>query len=168
VSAPAAGDAVRTQTPVTRPAWRRRAAAVVLVGALVLHGGLIVRGGSDPHKLFGFRPFNESDTWQAEIVRVDGDGVRRPVQDGTWAYDWDELVGARKLRSPWRHSHAPAGADAVVDLLDRALEWAIVRIPDDPETVALEATVSVVRNTRGPEVIVLRSPDRSLPGRTDP
>lgn len=164
MSAPTAGHAVRPQAPATRPAWRRRVAAVVLVGALVLHGGLLVRGGSDPHKLFGFRPFNESDTWQADIVRVDADGVRRPVQDGTWAYDWDELVGARKLRSPWRHGHAPAGADAVVDLLDRALAWAIVRIPDDTDTVVLEARVSVVRNTRGPEVVVLRSPERPLPG----
>jgi hypothetical protein len=143
--------------------WRRAGAIAVLVGALALHGTLLVRGGSDPHKLFGFRPFNESDTWQAEIVRVGADGSRRAVHDGTWAYDWDDLVAARKLRSPWRGQHAPAGADAVVDFLDRALEWVIDRIPDDPDTVALEATVVLTRNGRGPEIVSLRSPERPLP-----
>lgn len=114
-----------------------------------------MRGGSDPHKLFGFRPFNESDTWQADIVRILGDGTRLPVDDGTWVYDWDELVGTSKLQRPSRTRHAAAGADATVDFLDKALAWAVGHVPDDPDTVALEAVVSITRNTRGPEIIVL-------------
>jgi hypothetical protein len=142
---------------------RRRAAKIVFVGALVVHGALLVRGGSDPHKLFGFRPFNESDVWRAHIVRVQADGARLPVDDGTWAYDWDDLVGAPKVQGLERTRHASAGAPAGVDFLDRALDWAIGQIPGDPDTVALEATVTVSRNTGQPEVIVLRS-DREAMG----
>jgi hypothetical protein len=136
---------------------RRGAAKIVVVGALLVHGVLLVRAEADPHKLFGFRPFNESDAWRAEIVRVHADGSRIPVDDGSWVYDWDELVGTPKLKNLARLRHASAGARASVDFLDRALDWAVDSIPDDPETVALEATVTVFHNTRGPETIVLRS-----------
>jgi hypothetical protein len=134
-------------------------AKVALVAALVLHGGLLVRGGSDPHKLFGFRPFNESDAWRADIVRVTAAGERRPIDDGTWDHDWDELVATNKLLSPGRARHASAGADATIDFLERALDWVVVTV-DDADTVALEATVIVHRNTRGPEVVELRSRSR--------
>jgi hypothetical protein len=150
----------RTHTAGSRhpsPA-RRRAAKLVFVGALLVHGVLLVRAEADPHKLFGFRPFNESDSWRAEIVRVHADGSRIPVDDGTWAYDWDELASTPKLRNLGRLRHASAGAPASVDFLDRALDWAVDNIPDDPDTVALEARVTVFHNTRGPETIVLRSP----------
>jgi hypothetical protein len=141
-----------------RPARRRRAAAkAVLVGAASVQIALIVRGGGDPHKLFAFRPFNESDTWQVDIVRVLADGSRHSVDDGTWVYDWDELVGTSKLRRVDRLRHASAGARASVDFLERALDWALDHIPDDVDTVALEATVVVFHNTRGPEVVLLRS-----------
>lgn len=136
---------------------RGRMAKLVLVGALAVHGTLLVRGELDSHKLFGFRPFNESDTWQAEVVRIHADGSRHPVSDGTWAYDWDELVGTRKLQGLHRLRHASAGAPASVDFLDRALDWVVDNIPDDPDTVALEARVTVYHNTRGPDVTVLRS-----------
>jgi hypothetical protein len=145
---------------MTLPLGARKA---VLVGALVLHGVLLVRGGSDPHKLFGFRPFNESDTWHAEIVRVAADGTRAAVDDGTWAYDWDELVGTPKLQGLGRTRHAAAGADATLDFLQRALDWSLDHIPDDPETVAFEATVTVSRTTRPPEVVVLRSERETAP-----
>lgn len=149
-TAPFAG-ASRRRSPA-----RRRIAKIVFVGALLVHGVLLVRGETDPHKLFGFRPFNESDAWQAEIVRVHADGSRVSVDDGSWAYDWDELVGTPKLKNLDRPRHASAGARASVDFLDRALDWAVDNIPDDPHTVALEATVTVFHNTRGPDTIVLR------------
>jgi hypothetical protein len=139
------------------PRWRRTAAKTVLVGALCLQAFLLVRGGTDPHKLFGFRPFNESDVWQAEIVRIHEDGTRHPVTDGTWVYDWDELVDVAKLRGIERPRHASAGAAANLDFLDRALDWAVDHIPDDPDTVALEARVTLVRNARAPETVVLRA-----------
>jgi hypothetical protein len=125
------------------------------VGALVVHATLVVRGGSDPHKLFGFRPFNESDTWSAEIVSVSRDGTRSPVDPQTW----DALVGSRKLRSIDHSRHAAAGADASVDFLDRALDWAVSQLPESSEVESFEATVTVNRNTRGPEIITLTSTD---------
>jgi hypothetical protein len=137
----------------------------VLVVALLLHGVLLVRGGADPHKLFGFRPFNESDSWQADIVRVTADGERRPIDDGTWIHDWDDLVATNKLLRPNRLRHASAGADATIDFLARALDW-VIDTAVDPDTVALEATVVVYRNTRGPEVVELRSRIRPAPADT--
>lgn len=133
----------------------RRVAKAVFVGALLVHAALLVRGGSDPHKLFGFRPFNESDAWSAEIVRVHADGSRHPVDDGTWAYDWDTLVDVPKLQGVGTLRHAAAGAPATLDFLERALHWSLEHIPDDPDTVAFEATVTVVRSGRAPEVHLL-------------
>ncbi|RMH78791.1 MAG: hypothetical protein D6683_07150 [Actinomyces sp.] len=143
-----------------RPPWRRRLAAVTLVGAVAVHLALIVNGGADPHKRFGFRPFEDSDVWQAEIVRVTADGRRLPVDDGTWVYDWNELVGVGSLASPWRPGHARGGARAIVDLLDRALDWVVRHIPDDPDTVRLEARVTVIHNRHDPRVIILTGDER--------
>ena len=151
-------------TPSTRdrsPA-RRLLAALVLVAAIVLHAALILSGGSDPHKRFGFRPFFESDTWRAEIVRVTADGDRLAIDDGTWPYEWNELVDAVKLTSPWRTRHAGGGARATVDLLDRALDWLAENTPDDRATVRYEATVVVVHNAGVPFVIELVGVERVL------
>jgi hypothetical protein len=136
-----------------RSSSRRLGAAAILVGAVLLHALLIVNGGSDPHKRFGFRPFNESDTWSAEIVRVTADGDRIAVDDGTWAYDWNEIVAVAKLSSPGRTRHANGGARATVDLLGRALDWLADNTPDDPDTRRYEATVTVVHNA-GPSLRV--------------
>lgn len=130
---------------------------IVLVGSLTVHGILLVAAGNDVHKRFGFRPFNESDTWSADIVRVLADGSRRPIDDGTWVYDWDDLVHNRKLRAPAQVTHANAGADAILDLLQRALDWVLDNTPDDPDTVGFEAHVTVYRNGRGPEVVDISS-----------
>lgn len=142
---------------VRRGGGRRFVAAGVFVGALLLHALLLVRGGSDPHKLFGFRPFNESDVWQAEIVRIHADGSRHAVDDGTWQYDWDQLVGVPKLQGLGGFRHAAAGAPASIDFLDRAMDWVLENIPDDPDTVALEATVTVIHNAGSAEELVLRT-----------
>lgn len=135
----------------------RAFAAVVLVGQAVL----LVRGYSDPHKLFAFQPFDESSTWRAEIVRVSADGDRVPV-GAPWpgGYDWDELVGWRVLQRPDATKHAYSGLDATVDFLDEALDWVADHTPDDHVTLYLEARVEGWRNTRGPELLVLRSHER--------
>ena len=66
------------------------------------------------HKRFGFRPFNESDVWTVEIVRLHADGTQWSVNDGTWEYNWDEVVGATKMQrltslrdAPHPPVHAP-------------------------------------------------------------
>ena len=125
-----------------------------------MHACLIINGGYDPHKRFGFRPFFESDTWQADIVRVTADGDRLAIDDGTWPYEWNELVDAVELISPWRTRHASGGARATVDLLDRALDWLAENTPDDRATVRYEATVVVVHNAGEPFVIELVGVER--------
>lgn len=128
----------------------------MLVGALALHVGLIVRAEWDSHKLFGFRPFNESDTWQVTLVRLLDDGRQVPIHDESWRYDWDELVGPGALRSPGRTRHASGGAAENVDFLQRAMVWVLDHIPEDHETVALVATVTSFHNAEGPTVRMIR------------
>lgn len=141
-----------------RPRWRARLvrgfAALVLLG----HGALLARGYADPHKLFAFQPFNESSTWRAEVVRVTADGRRVPIEE-PWpgGYDWDELVDWGVLERPTVLRHAYTGLDASLDFLDEALDWVADHTPDDVETLYLEAITEGYRNTRGPEVRVLRS-----------
>ncbi len=130
---------------------------VVLVG----HAALLVRGYSDPPKYFAFQPFNESSTWRADVVRVTSDGRRIPVEQ-PWpgGYDWDELVRWRVLERPGVVRHAYMGVGASLDFLDQALAWVAENTPDDTETLFLEARTEAYRNTRGPEIRVLRSPER--------
>lgn len=150
-------DQGATET-ITRP--RRRAVAVRAFVVIVLVGQavLLVRSYTDPHNFFGFQPFNESSTWQAEIVRVTHDGERIPV-DEHWpgGYDWDELVGWGVLQRPDRLKHAYSGLDASLDFLDESLDWVADHTPEDDETLYLEASVTGHRNTRGPEHRMLRS-----------
>jgi hypothetical protein len=133
---------------------------VVLFGAIALQLFLSVGRPDDPYHRFGFRPFPAADTWSAEIVRVDRAGERRPVDDGSWEYDWDTLVGAPPVVRPFRERFASRGAAATVDLLQRALDWAAANTPADTDTAYLEATVDVFHNQRRRETIVLRSAER--------
>ncbi len=143
--------------------WRRRAIGGFIITVLAVQVGFAVNGYRDPHKFFAFQPFNESSTWQADIVRVTWAGERLPV-DGPWAgYEWNELVDMAALRSPSRLRHAYRGVGATDDFLDQALDWVARHTPRDTETRYLEATVTTYENTRGPTVTVLRSVERSRP-----
>jgi len=127
---------------------------------VLLHAALIVHSGSDPHKRFGFRPFSESDTWSAEIVRVTTDGDRLAIDDGTWPYDWNEIVDVVELSNPGRTRHASGGASTTLDLLGRALDWLADNTPDDPDTRRYEATVTVVHNAGPPYLVELVGKDK--------
>jgi hypothetical protein len=59
-----------------------------------------------------------------------------------------------------RH-HADAGLDNQVAFLAAALDYVAAHTPRDHETRYLEATVTTWHNTDGPEVMVLRSRERS-------
>jgi hypothetical protein len=133
-----------------------------VVTALSVQIGFAINGYRDPHKFFAFQPFNESSTWQAEIVRVTWRGERVPIRGGWAGYDWDDLVGMAALRGPSRLRHAYMGVGATVDFLDDALDWVATHTPDDRETRYLEATVTSFENTRGPTVTVLRSIERPV------
>lgn len=135
----------------------------MLVGSVALHGALILTGLADPHKRFGFRPFNESDTWQAEIVRVTADGQRLAIEDGSWVYEWNDLVGAGKLQSPGQARHAAGGARSAVDLMQRALDWLVENTPADLEAIRYEATVTFVHNRGVPTTVELVGAERMSP-----
>ena len=64
------------------------------------------------------------------------------------------------LQRPERLRHAYSGLDASLDFLDEALDWVADNTPADTETLYLEAEVTGLRNTRGPEHRTLRSDDR--------
>ena len=134
-----------------------------IVAVLGVQIGFAINGYRDPHKFFAFQPFNESSTWQADIVRVTWTGERVPISGGWAGYDWDELVGMAALQGPGRLRHAYMGVGATVDFLDDALDWVATHTPDDHETRYLEATVTTFENTRGPTVTVLRSVERTVP-----
>jgi hypothetical protein len=146
-----------------RPRWRRRLVKGFVVGVLAVQVGFAINGYRDPHKFFAFQPFNESSTWRADIVRVTWDGERLPI-DGGWAgYRWSSLVDMPALNGYSRTRHASYGVDATLAYLDDALDWVATHTPADHDTRYLEATVTYSRNTRGPEVTVLRSVERSEP-----
>ena len=131
-----------------------------VVGVLTLQAALAVNGYRDPHKFFAFQPFNESSTWSADIVRVTWDGERKPVADEWAGYRWSSLVGMPALTGYSRTRHASYGVDATIAFLDDALDWVATNTPADHETRYLEAIVTYHRNTRGPQVTVLRSVER--------
>lgn len=157
----APGDGAVGSDRIVRPRWRARLVRAFVVVVLVGHAALLVRGYSDPHKFFAYQPFNESSTWRADIVRVTADGRRIPIE-APWpgGYDWDDLVRWGVLERPAERRHAYSGLGASLDFLDEALDWAADHTPEDTETLYLEATTEAYRNTRGPEVRVLRSDDR--------
>jgi len=142
---------------------RRRLVTGFIIAVLGVQIGFAVNGYRDPHKFFAFQPFNESSTWQADIVRVTRTGDRVPISGGWAGYDWNELVGMAALQGPSRLRHAYMGVGATVDFLDEALDWVATHTPDDHETRYLEATVTTFENTRGPTVTVLRSVERPVP-----
>lgn len=150
-------------TSAKPPRWRRRLIKGFVAGVLAVQVGLALNGYRDPHKFFAFQPFNESSTWSAEIVRVTWDGERQPVVDGWAGYRWNTLVDMPALTGFTRTRHASYGIGATIGFLDDALDWVATHTPDDHETRYLEATVTYHRNTRGPEITVLRSVERDPP-----
>jgi hypothetical protein len=142
---------------------RRRAVTLFVVAVLAVQVGFALNGYRDPHKFFAFQPFNESSTWSADIVRVTWDGERKPVADGWSGYGWSSLVDMPALTGYTRTRHASYGIGATIAFLDDALDWVATHTPADHETRYLEATVTYHRNTRGPQVTVLRSVERARP-----
>jgi hypothetical protein len=134
-----------------------------VVGVLAVQVGFAINGYREPQKFFAFQPFNESSTWSADIVRVTWDGERVPIDDGWAGYRWGSLVDMPALSGYSRTRHASYGVDATVAFLDDALDWVATHTPADRDTRYLEATVTYHRNTRGPQVTVLRSVERARP-----
>ena len=120
----------------------------------------VVTAYGSPHKFFGYQPFNESSTWEADVYRVLRDGRRVPFE-GVWAgYDWNQLVQGRGLYWPFHRRHASYGVDSTLDFFQKALDWVAANTPRDRETLRFEAEVRYWRNTRGPSEVTLRSAAR--------
>lgn len=141
------------------PRGRIRRIGARLVFATVALGQLyfIHRADADPHKHFAFRPFQESDTFRADIVRVTVDGRRVSVREPWAGYRWHDLVRERGLAHPERLSHASSGARSVIAFLDEALDWVAEHTPRDQETLHYAAEVTYFHNRRGPFHVSLRS-----------
>ncbi len=133
--------------------------AAVLLGVVAL----LVRGYHDPHKLFGFQPFDESDVWRVDLYReIDGDRVL--VEGGGWeGYRWNVLVPPQ-LRGLGHLRHASGGAANTIDFLDDALDWVADNTPADTTTDRLVAEVTWYHNTRGPNTTRLTSDEREEAG----
>src|SRR6476660_6158727 len=103
------------------PLMRRAARWIVVVAVVVAQAVFVARAYWAPHKEFGFQMFPESSTWQADIVRVTGDGRRVPIADPWDGYQWAQLVPGRGLAYPGIRRHADAGLDNQLAFLDAAL-----------------------------------------------
>ena len=108
--------------------------------------------------------FPEASTWSADVVRVTDDGRRVPIAEPWSGYRWNDLVEGRGLSVLSVRHHADAGLDNQLAFLDAALDWVADNTPRDTETRYLEAVVTTWHNTDEPEVVVLRSDDRSGAG----
>jgi hypothetical protein len=133
----------------------------VVVAVVLAQVAFVVRGHFAAHKEFAYQMFPESSTWQADIVRVTIDGRRVPISDPWNGYQWSQLVTSRGLSRPGLRHHADAGLDNQLAFLDEALDYVAGNTPRDTETRYLEAVVTTWHNTDAPEVVVLRSGDRS-------
>jgi hypothetical protein len=136
----------------------RRAVVAAVVLAQVF---LVTRGYWSDHKEFAFQMFPEASTWQADVVRVTTDGRRVPVTRPWSGYRWEELVPDRGLSHPEIRHHADAGLDNQLAFLRAALDWVAANTGRDHDTVYLEATVTYWHNDDPPQVVVLRSGDRT-------
>ena len=135
---------------------RRAVMAVVVIAQLTM---IVVAYDSD-HKTFGFQMFPESSRWSAEIVRVQADGSKVPIDDD-WEYRWSELVSGRGLTYPSGEHHADSGLRNQFGYFRGALDWVAVHTPEDTTTVYLEAEVTYTDNGRGPYYRTFRSVDRA-------
>ncbi len=153
-------DATETQTERRGGlAWLlpRVVIAVVLCTQLVA----IVAAYDNDHRQGGFQMFPEASRWNADIVRVQTDGTRIPLEDN-WEYRWADLVQGRGLTYPQRWHHADSGLRAQLAFFEAALDWVADNTPEDTTTLYLEATVAYLDNGRGPQTAVFRSEDRAI------
>ena len=133
----------------------------VVLAVVACQLGFVARGYWSDHKEFAFQMFPESSTWQADIVRVTADGRRVPISEPWSGYAWSRMVTSRGLAVPSRRHHADAGLDNQLAFLDAALDYVAAHTPRDRETRYLEAVVTTWHNTDEPQVVVLRSRERS-------
>ncbi len=142
--------------------WRRAAAAIFFAACVLTQLVFVVRAYDHPHNLFGYQPFPQSSTWDAQIVRVLRDGRRVSIRNGWEGYRWERLVRDRGLSHPFVHHRAHNGIESTLAFLQDALNWVALNTPRDRETVRFEAEVHAVRNGHRDERYQLVSVERDL------
>ena len=130
---------------------------MLVLAAVTLQLGFVVRGYSSEHKPFAFQMFPEASTWRADVVRVTYDGRRVPIERPWSGYRWDELVPNVGLQYPAVRHHADAGLANQLVYLRSALDWVADNTPRDHETRYLEARVTSWHNVDPPRTEVFRS-----------
>lgn len=151
--------------------------AAFCVAWVVAQFVLIVTAGRRADGAFGFRMFNESTTITIHLsreVRIGDARAMVPVVDEEWVardghgvpyrFAWTERVVDPVLSHLDVTMHAAYGQAAQLERLQAALDDVASHIPDDAETCALEASVTVQRNGHDAEDVVLRSAPRSVCG----
>lgn len=139
---------------------RKKAAKAFFAAVVLAQAYFVVAAYGDPHKFFGYQPFSESSTWEAQIVSVRADGERVDIRHGWEGYHWHQLVRDRGLNAPFEMHRAHSGVDSTLTFFQAALDWVATHTPRDTRTQYLEARVRYIQNRRAPVELTLRSVDR--------
>jgi hypothetical protein len=133
---------------------------------------LVLTGGARADGAFAFRMFPEASTVEIHLGRVIG-GAVVAVPGGGWSardasgqlrhFAWADRVRDPVLSRLDERVFASYGADAQLARLQRALDDVADHVPEDGEKAQLRADVTVWRNGRGPEQVVLASHVRAVP-----
>jgi hypothetical protein len=133
---------------------------------------LIGTSGKRPDHAFGFQMFSESSTLSIHLMRkvdsVTGHGTTLvDVHDGEWIardsrgkehrFSFRDRVKEPGLTIFDTTIHASYGADAQLARIKAALDDVAAHVPEDSETRALVADVTVRKNGKEPVVIQLTS-----------
>jgi hypothetical protein len=143
-------------------------------GYLVFQLAMIVGAHGREDKRFGFWMFAESSDFQTVLIRELGSGERVQAPQGAWTargaggaettYRWGEFVREFHLGYVETFVHAKTGMYVTLKYLGEALDYVIVRIPEDHETVRLHLVVRYSK-AGGPLEEVVLSSKRREPGR---
>jgi hypothetical protein len=152
-----------------------RARVVFAAGWLAVQAALVVTAGSRSEAAFGFRMFPEASTINVHLLRrvasPSGAGTTLvDVSNGTWvavAPDgqrrttrWRDRVKVGALATFDRDLFASYGVAAQLARIQAALDDVAMHSPDDAETKALVARVTVNKNGHAPTVVELTSAPR--------
>jgi hypothetical protein len=147
----------------------RVAFAAAYFGAQAL---LVATAGRRADRAFGFQMFSESSTISVHLMRrVDAmsghDTVLVDAGAGEWSardaygklhhFSWRDRVKEPALAAFDVTLHASYGADAQLARWQAALDDVAAHIPEDAETYALVAEITVRKNGREPHVVELSS-----------
>jgi hypothetical protein len=148
----------------------RRARALFSAAFVAGQAALVLTAGLRADRAFGFRMFGESSTMVIHLSRdlgPEGAPALVPITAGQWEaasadgarrlVRWTDRVKDPSLAIFDRTIAASYGIEAQLARLQAALDDVATHSPNDVETRALVADVTVTRNGRAPYVVRLVS-----------